>query len=182
MTQQRHESASEARFSQEEIGQIVDAALERKYAAQSPPADAYTGSIEDAREVARALNISDDLVEAAARELMARRSASGAQRVTAAGKRRLLVRTAALAGAGLLVILAGSLLHLPFWLVAAAGGLLLLSAAVSLVFSLLSSGIAPLPGEIGPTPGICRVCGKPAHSPRATFCEEHRYRAPASAP
>lgn len=163
-----------ASYSQEEISAILEAAQARSNSDPSAALDLpYRGGIEDALEVARSLNIPEEHVQAAAREILARRRAGAVQQRKAAP-------AWAMAAAGLLVG-AGAIWFMrapfwsPFWL-----KLLVIGLAAGAIWALikLAQHGASIPVEQLPVAGVCRVCGQPAYNERATFCEEHRYRGP----
>lgn len=164
-----------ASYSQEEISAILDAAQARS---SSDPAAAldtpYRGTIEDALEVARSLNIPEEHVQAAAREILARRRVGSVkQQKPAPGW--AVAATGLLVGVGAIWFVRGGAFWSPTWL-----RLLVIGLAVAAVWALIKLALhgSSIPAEQLPVAGVCRVCGQPAYNERATFCEEHRYRGP----
>lgn len=161
-----------ARYSQEEISAILEAAQARSQSDPSAALDLpYQGGIEDALEVARSLNIPEEHVQAAAREILARRRAVAVQRKPAPAW--LAPALGFFVGMGCVLLLVAS----PFWLKFFGLGLALSSAVAWVLMQLASRG-SGVAGEKLPVAGVCRVCSQPAYDERATFCEEHRYRGP----
>jgi hypothetical protein len=168
------------RLSQEELSEVLNRAISRQGQAEQYSGD--VSSLDEAVEIARQLNIPEEHVLAAAEDLG--RTGMRAQKREVIRARRRSALTAGVAvtvGATVLATLAVVALHLPLWL-----GLAPLALAILWVVSAVRGLSAPVSDaeadrvELPPTPGECRVCGRPAINARATFCDLHQYRAPGS--
>jgi hypothetical protein len=141
-------------------------------------------TLEDALEIARELGISEEQVRASLQEVRAEKLKSARReekRAVVRSRRRLAAWIATAAAA----VFTG-------WLLMGAAGVGLTTLAwASIVLGWLGAGalvyrakFSPVSDaqadrvELPPVAGTCRVCGKTAHSPQSTFCEEHRYRGP----
>lgn len=162
------------RLSDEEMSTLLNDAISRH--SDSQRVASPTGSLEDALEIARQLDIPEEHVLAAAQEVQLRRRRE-LRRGVARGQRKgpfIAAFGIALAIAGVVILVKPSL-----------GGilsaLLAFLPALYLGWRWLAAPVTDAEAdavELPPTPGTCRVCGAAAVNNRATFCSEHEYRGP----
>jgi hypothetical protein len=173
------------RLSEDELTQVVNDAIARQSEAERAREEtAGMSTLEDAIEIARSLDIPEEHVLAAAEELQ-RRKFREVKRAALQGKRRTSLGRWAAASGGALALLAAAHFGLgpgfPEWVAA-------VPALVSVPAALLAlrRAFSRVPdrevdrADLLPQAGTCRVCGRPAYSPSATFCDLHRYRGPDS--
>jgi hypothetical protein len=176
------------KLSEAEVSQLLDRAMARHQESQTLP-DKVLG-VEDAVEIARSMGIPEEHVLAAAEELRRRRHSSTPVHLTEEERHRRteIVRSRRSVRFGMSLVggLAGAVVAL-FLLrsgVTAFFALLVLGIAAATIFAGFKRMMAPVPEaeieqlELPPAAGRCRVCGAPAYSPQATFCEQHRYKGP----
>lgn len=163
-------------LTQDEISQVLHAAIQRHADAERQTTGLVT--LEEALEIARQLNIPEGEVVAAAEAIRREREleALRPQRRAAVRMARRHAFLAGLASFGGLGAIVSWLTTNPLFV---GIGLLL---AIFLAFRWLVFRISDAEAdrvELLPVAGVCRVCGKPAITARATFCEEHAYKPPA---
>jgi len=165
------------RLTQDELAEVLNVAIERQAEGQQYGGDSTT--VEEAVEIARQLGIPEDQVLAAAQDLQGRRL----QRLDEAKQIRLRGEIKAKRKKGFFISLlpiGGAAAVLAYF-----SPLLALAVLPFFLFALWRF-LAPVADddlrleEPPPKPGACRVCGRPATTPRSTFCEEHRWQGPSA--
>lgn len=162
------------RLSEDELSAVLNDAIAGHSQVQRGPEHAST--LEDALDIARQLDIPEEHVLAAARELQKRRV-----RELKRGVVRKQRKTSFLAALALGAVVALVVLLIKLSIGGVISGLVALLPAVYLGWRWLVSPVTDAEAdavELPPVPGQCRVCGNPAAAPRSTFCAEHQYRAP----
>lgn len=176
----RREQEAETELSQDEISEILNLAIQRQ--ASAPQAHEQAGTLEQAIEIARQLNVPEEHVLAAAEELRLRKhqAQNAEERALQRGWKRRMVR-------------AGRQRNFLASLVAgvAGGAAMLLAHVHPDLLALLPLALPALSGlrlampvsdeeadrvEVPPRAGVCRVCGDEAHTPESTFCDRHRFK------
>ena len=167
-------------LSQDEISEVLNRAIARQ--AEAPLAHEQAGTLEQAIEIARQLNVPEEHVLAAAEELRLQRgqARTAEERALQRAWKRQQVRARRQKGF-LASLVAG----------VAAGGGMLLAQLDPAFLALLPLALPVLSGlrlltpvsdteadrvEVMPVAGTCRVCGRDAHTPQASFCDEHRFK------
>ncbi|HTE19897.1 MAG TPA: hypothetical protein VK689_16150, partial [Armatimonadota bacterium] len=161
----------------DELQDVMSDAISRHSDAERRREEHSTlATVEDALEIARTLNIPEEHVRAAVADRQ--RHKLRAERRAAARRSR---------GNAFMLALA---LSAPVLLFSLRGGVLRGGLVIVLLLALVNAFLAwrwlaaPVTDaeadrvELMPVPGKCRVCGAPAYTPRATFCEAHRYKGP----
>jgi hypothetical protein len=177
----RAASAPAVRLTPEELSLLLDEAIARHSEAERREHDSTRlATLDDAIEIAQQLNIPEEHVRSAARTMERRKRLEQGKAAVRRGRRTAfriglgIALAATLLDGVLSLFVPGSVMvwmwafqALPAWVVAA-------------VFAWwLSRPVTDAHAERWqpkPVPGECRVCGAEAYSPRATFCEEHRYK------
>ena len=162
-------------LTQDELSRVLHAAIQRHADAERQAGGLVT--LEEALEIARQLDIPESEVLAAAEAIRREREleALRPQKRAAVRMARRHAFLAGLAGFGGLGAIVSWLTTSPLFV--GIGLLLSLYLAVRWLVFRISDAEADRV-ELLPLAGVCRVCGKPAITPRATFCEEHAYKAP----
>jgi len=163
-----------ARLTDDEMSSILNDAIARHSEAQRAPTSA--GTLEDALEIARQLDIPEEHVMAAAQQVQHRRLREVRRGVARQQRKAPFIATLTLAmGVAAVVLLVkpgiGGVLS----------ALLAFLPALYLGWRWLSAPVTDEEAdavELPPVPGQCRVCGASATTPRSTFCTEHQYRGP----
>lgn len=174
-----HEGGDGARkaalkLSDDEMSTLLNDAIARHSDSQRTVAP--SGTLEDALEIARQLDIPEEHVMAAAREVQLRRLREVRREIARRQRKGPFIAALAIA----LAIAAVVVLVKP-----AIGGilsaLLAFLPALYLGWRWLAAPVTDADAdgvELPPVPGACRVCGASATTPRSTFCAEHEYRGP----
>jgi hypothetical protein len=185
----RHENPEEQNrsaaleLSRAELSEVLNEAIARQ--SEGEPTGTDVATLEEAIEIARQVNVPEEHVLAAAAALRRRKEAAALavrrdekRELVRQGRQRAFLASAV--GTALAAALAFVLA--PLGIAWAWGG------AIALALLALYQGARwiALPVtdaeadrvELPPVAGTCRVCGSPAYTPRATFCEEHRYQGP----
>jgi len=183
--------SQQVKLSEAEVSQLLDAAIARHKQAQALPEKVL--SVDDALEIARTMGIPEEHVHEAAAELQRRRTTAGVPAVLTEDERRRrgeVVRSRRaqkflLSLAGGAAVLTGIIVLSAVFYAASWAAMLILGVTLVVVVRnlvrWLFGGVtdAELESvEVPPLPGRCRVCGAPAYTPQATFCEQHRYKGP----
>lgn len=179
--EQQAAAAPGVRLTPNELQEVMTEAIQRHGQAERA-AEQRTGlsTVEDALEIARSLNIPEEHVRAAIAD-RGRLKLREERRLAVRGRRRagFLFGLASVVGLEVLLSFVGFasltlftllLLHVP-----------LLAVLGILAHRWLAAPVSDAEAdrtEVLPVTGKCRVCGADAYAPRATFCEEHRYRGP----
>lgn len=184
----RVQNQEELRFSPDELQSLMNDAIARHASAEReleerPHRLGSLATLEDALSIARDLDIPEEHILQAARER---------HRVKLREQRRWAVRAgrrnAFWLGLGLATVTSVVSLMLGAFTGGALSWLMVLSGASGLAVLFLAWRW--LFAEVGDpelsrtdhiaVAGTCRVCGAPACNERATFCEDHRYKGPAT--
>jgi hypothetical protein len=154
----------------DELQEVLRSAISRQSGSYEPREQLST--LEEAIEIARQAGVEEEHVVRAAADLQQHRL-RGVKRAVARSRRAMqLVLYVPLA---LGMSLFGLFLGLPWWLA------LFFWLPLAWLGWRVTQPVTDAEAdriELPPEAGVCRVCGAPAHSPRATFCRAHQYRAP----
>ncbi|MGV3719869.1 MAG: hypothetical protein ACO1SX_03080 [Actinomycetota bacterium] len=156
------------------MSSLLNDAITRHSQSQRSPVS--TGTLEEALEIARQLDIPAEHVMAAAQEVQLRRLREVRRGIARQRRKAPFVAALAIAmGIAVVVILVklaiGGILS----------ALLAFLPALYLGWRWLAAPVTDAEAdavELPPVPGTCRVCGASATTPRSTFCTEHEYRGP----
>ena len=166
----------------------MDAVLNRAIARDSrgKQLEPREASLEDAIEIASELGISEEQVRASLAEVRSEQVKTGRRdekRAVVRRRRRTAawVATAAMAAfmGWILIGSAGVGATVFAWLLVVLGWLAVAWLIFRAKFAPVSDAEADKV-ELMPVAGTCRVCGEPAITPQATFCQEHRFQGPSS--
>jgi hypothetical protein len=167
-----------------ELHELLNTAIARH--TESPAWEGDLATLEDVKDIARQINVPEEYVIAAAEEMRRRKVREEEERLKALQRpqRRVVVRirrrTDFIAWAIFAAVgtwLAHALFHLWLFLPVVVGGGIAAFLLARWLFLPVSDEEADR-AEMLPVAGTCRVCGKEAYGPLATFCEEHRYKGP----
>lgn len=168
-------ATSSVELTPDELSRVLNTAIQRH-----SDRDRHSGelaSLEDALEIARQLNVPENEVIAAAESIRRERQleALRPQKRAAVRMGRKHAFFAGLAGLGGLGAIVSWITANPLFV----GFGLAIAAYLAVRWLLFSISDAEADRvELLPLAGVCRVCGRPAITPRATFCEEHAYKPP----
>ncbi len=172
-------AAGAPQLTSDELSDLLSTAIARQ---EGEARYGDVATLDDALEIARQLNIPEQHVVAAAEELRARKVQEAEHRLTL--EQRTLRKRAIKAGRGrafttgtVLAAVAG--VAASFFTGVFAWLALPVVAAAYLAARWLFIPVSDEEAdrtELPPAAGQCRVCGRPAHTPQATFCEEHRFK------
>ena len=168
---------SAVKLSAGELDAVLQGAIARH--GDSKSAEPAGTTLEEALDIARQLDIPEEHVLASVQDLQKLRLRQQRRELAKARRRldsRVTLVIAAVVGAiGATLGLRGGFSPL---------ALLTLGGAAMLVFWALRAAMSPVTDaeadafEIPPVAGVCRTCGVPAITSKATFCEAHRYKGP----
>jgi hypothetical protein len=164
-------------LTEDELQELLTDAIARQGEAQRRQDVSHTlSTLDDALEIARQLNVPEEHVRAAAAEIHKRRLRERRRQLVRERRRAdFLAALGLLVGVALVVAVVGASLAALIFLMLA-----LIPVAV-LGWRWLRAPVTDEEAdrtELPPIPGKCRVCWRDAHTPQATFCEEHRYKGP----
>jgi hypothetical protein len=176
-------------LSRDELSEVLNEAIARQ-AGTAPAAGAAQpvgdrATLAEAIEIARQVNVPEEHVLAAHAALQRRKEEAAL--VGRRDEKRDLVRQARqrafMASAVGTAIAAGIAFALSLFGFTWAWGALVAMLLLTLYRAArwLASPVSDAEADslqLAPVAGTCQVCGLPAHTPRSTLCEEHRFKGP----